>query len=122
VAGIIVKQGDKIQLNAQLDDGDTGKFIRANLYDENETEITGSPFVLTHVGRGLYTNDAVDMPDSVVIFATYTIYDDAGFVTESSIHARSIDVFSNAADIGVAGSGGGGCVITGTVSDGDISC
>jgi hypothetical protein len=95
------KVGESLQLNVQLFDGAENKYPRATLYDADGSELAASPVDLSHVGSGLYTDDSVGMPSTEAVRAVYVIYDDAGHTTESSLHARSMDVF--ALEFGAAG-------------------
>jgi hypothetical protein len=91
--GIQTKVGDPIQLNAVLEDGDVSKFPQAILKDADGTPLGASPVDLTHSGNGHYENDAILMPATQQVHATYIIYDDAAHTVESYTHLRGEDVF-----------------------------
>ena len=87
--------GAVIELNLQLFDGDTGKFVHAHVKDGAGVDVAGSPFALTHVGNGLYSDDSFAMPAGTTqVTATYIVYNDAGFTIESGTHSRAIDVYN----------------------------
>ena len=85
--------GEIVELSNQLWNGDPTKFVRAVVRDAAGDELTGSPFALTHVGNGKYTNNSLAMPNENRIDVTYETYDDAGFTTLSSEQTISTDVF-----------------------------
>lgn len=85
MASLDVNPGDAVPLSVQLWDRDTGKFVRARLYDTTNTEIVGSPVTLTHVVDGLYTAAGPTMPNGNVS-VVYNVYDDALFATLSVCH------------------------------------
>lgn len=90
---MIVDLGDPIRLRLQLFDGATGLFPRAVIYNEAGAPVAGSPFALTHLAGGLYQSDAF-VPGVVGQYdASFTVYTDAGFITESSLYARALEVF-----------------------------
>lgn len=87
------KIGTALQLNLQLFDGATNKFVRAYLRDADGVVLAASPVALTHKGEGLYSNDAVTMPNTRQVTAVYRVFDDAGFTTASTSHADALDIF-----------------------------
>lgn len=91
---MLVKVGDPIQLNLQLEDGATNKFPRAILRNQLGVLLPESPVDLTHTGEGLYQNDSVFMPDTQEVTATYKVYDDAGRTILSAIYSIELDVFT----------------------------
>jgi len=106
--------GEKIHLNLQLFDGQTGLFVIAHVLDEFGTELPGSPAILTHLSFGLYTNDSFNMPFTQEVKAVYKVYLDAGHIVGSPEHSDAIDVFPlEESDIGVD--------LIGTVEDSEIS-
>ena len=91
---MLVKVGDPIQLNLQLEDGASNKHPRAILRDQLGTLLSGSPVNLTHTGDGLYQNDSVFMPDTQEVTATYKVYDDVGRTILSQLYSIELDVFT----------------------------
>lgn len=89
---IPTKVGDPIQLHLQLEDGNTALFVRAYLTD-NTGAVFGTPIALSHVGEGLYLDNSVGMPAFDFVQATYVVFNDAGFTSESDLYGRSIDIF-----------------------------
>lgn len=91
---MLVKVGDPIQLNLQLEDGATDKYPRAYLRNQFGSPLAGSPVDLTHTGDGLYQNDSVQMPDTQEVTATFKVFDDAGHTILSPIYSIELDVFT----------------------------
>lgn len=90
----LISVGASLPLSLQLHDGATGKFVRAFVRNQSDTAVTGSPFALTHVAQGLYTNSAYTVLISETkLKVTYVVYDDAGFTTESVFHTRAGELF-----------------------------
>ena len=114
--------GDKIYLKLQLSNGNTGKFVRAVVRDEDGVEISGSPVALTHVGGGLYKDQSLTFPSTDEVTAQYAVYDDSGFTTLNSSYDQVTDVYQKNPTSG--GGSGGSCapdtVIEGEVDDNNI--
>lgn len=87
------KVGDPIPLDHKLFDGNSGKFVRAYVRDFSGSAVAGSPATLSHIGEGRYINNSLVMPDSPLVKASYIVYDDALFTTESPIYTHGTDVF-----------------------------
>lgn len=86
--------GSAIPLVLQLFDGDDSKYPVAVVRNSTGQEVLGSPFLLTNVGEGHYTNFSFK-PDSIGYYtATYIIFDDENHTTESSNHSRALDTYS----------------------------
>lgn len=76
--------GRPLPLRLQLDGGETDKFPRARVYDQDNVQVPGSPFALSHVSNGFYSSDAyVVQAADRHLFAEFSVYDDAGFVVPS---------------------------------------
>lgn len=70
-------------------------YPRAHVYDNNDSEITGSPFALTHVANNLYTkSNAFQVADSGTYKVVYLIYTNAGYTTRSANHGEISDVIN----------------------------
>lgn len=75
------------------------QYVRAFVEDPSGNPISGSPFALTAVGStGKFRNVAAVMPNQPWIYATYLVYDDAGFTTLSSANGASSEIFWRAID------------------------
>jgi hypothetical protein len=85
--------GAAIQLNLQLFDGATDKYVRAYLKDASGNNLAASPVNLAHVGNGLYSDDSVLMPDTAQVTATYRVFTDSGYSSASADHSDALDVF-----------------------------
>ena len=83
-----------LPLSVQLYDGDTSKFPRAEVLDPTFATVTGSPFSLTHTANGLYSNNSFTATSNGVYLATYIIYNDSSFTTESNAHSRVEEAFN----------------------------
>jgi hypothetical protein len=90
---MLVKVGDPIQLNLQLEDGNETKYPRAILRNQFGTLLPESPVDLTHSGDGLYQNDSVFMPDTQEVTATFKVYDDSLRTVLSNTYTIELDVF-----------------------------
>lgn len=85
--------GTPLPLNIVIEDGATDKFPLAHVFDQNDVEIAGSPFNLTHVAFGYYRdNTYVTVNNDKRLTAIYKIYEDAGH-TELGIYLQAEDVF-----------------------------
>lgn len=87
-----VQQGNPLQLELQLPDGNTSMFPAAVVRDASNTPVVGSPFAMTSAGDGLYTNSAY-VPANGTYRCTYIVYSDAGRTTEALQYGRSSDHF-----------------------------
>ena len=98
----LLNSGDLLPLSLTLDGGDTDKFPMAWIYDQNNTQLPGSPVVLVHHQFGRYVNNSYVVPAGVThITALYRIFDDAGHTQLSLVYPNCEDFF----DItGIAGS------------------
>ena len=76
-----VKIGEVLPLQLQAYDGKTTLHPQVILKDEAGANIAGSPFNLTHVGLGLYTNRLLNMTFNTIIVAILKVYVDAGHTT-----------------------------------------
>jgi len=89
----MIRIGDQIPIQIQLFDGATGKFPRAVVQDAASATISGSPFSLTHVALGQYSNAAAVMPSTAFVTVQIAVYNDAGFTTLSADHEITLDQF-----------------------------
>lgn len=96
--------GEPLKLRLQLFDGEPGVFPVAHVYDEDQNEVAGSPFALTHAANGMYTNDAFTPSTEGKYDAVFIVYDDVGHTTESALFGRAQDNF----DVSIQGAGVGG--------------
>src|SRR3990167_4560197 len=85
--------GDNITLSISLSpDGissETTRTVKCRVYDPADTEITGSPFAVSHVANGLYTNNNAYSVSSKGFYKhLYIVYDDAGATDESDVYPR----------------------------------
>lgn len=86
--------GDPVPAVCQLGRGDTDKYPRAWIYDDQGNQITGSPVALAHVANGLYNNDSLEMPDTTFLMVQVQVFDDSGFTTPSNVYAQT-QILSN---------------------------
>ncbi len=85
---IPVNLGDPLPLSLTLLDGDTGMFPQAHVYDSAGSSVAGSPFDLTHVALGRYTNTAFTPTAEDIYTALFITYTNAGHTSESAVHGR----------------------------------
>lgn len=74
----MLRAGDQIPLQLQLWDGSTSKFPRAFVNDATGASISGSPFDLSHVANGQYSNLTAVMPSTPFVTLQFIVYSDAG--------------------------------------------
>mgnify|MGYP001204882456 CR=1 FL=1 len=86
-----VKIGENIPCFLQLFDGNVGKFVRATIRRPDNT-VVGSPVTLSHVGSGLYHNQAVVMPSVDFVTVQFAVFDDAGFTVPSTTYSMAEEV------------------------------
>lgn len=94
-----LRVGQKIPLALQLFDGATDRHVRAWVRKPDGTQLSGSPYTLSHVASGLYENDNATMPDSDWVTAQYRVFDDSGFTSPSEDHADALDTFTRSTSI-----------------------
>lgn len=89
-----VRFGETVRLTYQMDDGaaSSTKVVKAVLRNASGTAITGSPFTLTHVGTGLFSNSAVSMPATLLLTATYQVFE-SDATTLDTAKPHRLDVF-----------------------------
>lgn len=92
---IEVAVGDTLPLNLVLDDGNEYKYPVAHVYGENNIELTGSPYSLTHISQGLYrSNPVLTQAAWKRLYAVYEVFDDAAHTIPSyEYELRAEDVF-----------------------------
>jgi hypothetical protein len=95
--------GDKLPIYIQLFDYNAGKFIKATVRNDNNTQIAGSPVELSPIGSlGFYGNNTLSFPsETEYVTVEYVVYDDAGYTEVSTSEGGASDVFT-------LDSGGGG--------------
>lgn len=98
---IEVTKGGLLPLNLVLEDGAEDKFPQAHVFDQNDVEVPGSPFNLTHVALGYYTNyDYTITITNERLVAIYKVWEDNAHTEESGIYvSRSEDVFVSRQDV-----------------------
>ena len=90
---LTVRAGDKVPLNLQIIEGDADKYVRAIVKDPLGADYGLSPYVLTHVNEGLYSNNALSMPGLSYLTAQYQVFEDAGFTIRSTKYGTPLDIF-----------------------------
>lgn len=99
---IALKSGEDIPLFLALESKDTGKFVRATIYDDAGSQV-GSIVSVSHLTDGNYFDDSRTMPSAANIIVVYDIFDDAGFTTASSDDLSTSERFDLAESIAGAG-------------------
>lgn len=84
--------GQELPIVLQLPDGETGMYPQAEVYDNDDNNLT--TLSLEHKANGFYAPaSAYSMPDKVFVVVVYIVYTDSGHTTESSVYLRDLDVF-----------------------------
>lgn len=95
-----VSIGDSVFLSVFLTGGETNLYPKAEVFDQNNQPVYGSPFTLSWVAEGYYVNNnnyaarITDQKLSVI----YSVYEDAAHTVPSVIYSPSqevIDVISS---------------------------
>jgi|SRR3990172_4200219 len=86
--------GDQLGIALQLFDSATDKFVRASVYDSAGNHLAGSPANCPHHAGGLYKNTGFFMPTGPFVIASFKVFNDAGFTSESVLHGDGIDIFT----------------------------
>jgi hypothetical protein len=87
------KVNDPLFLKLKIEPKDDSYFVRAELTDQGDNPVAGSPVTLTSQGGGLYADDgSVLMPNVAELRANYFVYYDAGFTRAACEHG-GFDVF-----------------------------
>lgn len=110
-----ISLGDPLLLRLQTGDGATNKFPRAHVYSSVHTEVSGSPFSLTHIGNGLYASEAYTPVSEDHFDASYTVYTDSGHTTIDTSYNYDSDSFDVIEVSNNTPSGGGSVIIEGAV-------
>ena len=84
---------DPIPLSLQLSEGETNRYARAKVFAPDGSEISGSPFNLTHVSNGLYQTEQARMPDELFVVALYQVFTDSGYTTPDTNYAFLTETF-----------------------------
>ena len=85
--------GQALMLNLSLDDGNASRFVRAYLYDKLGAPLP-TPFVnLSHIGSGVYIENATAMPNTDQVKTKYFVYLDAGYSVLDPCHLGGFDTF-----------------------------
>lgn len=89
---IAIAVGETLPISLQIDDGNAGLFPQASLRDDTGASL--GTINLSHVAAGMYSGASFAMPDTPWVSATYIVYTDAAHTIESTVYARSLDVFA----------------------------
>lgn len=90
---IKIELGSPLLLDLKLDDGDSGKFVRAIVRNNAGTAVAGSPFTLSHIANGRYRNTSFTPGAEGNYTADYIVYNDAGFTQISGKYRQAYDLF-----------------------------
>jgi hypothetical protein len=85
----LIAINETIPVFAQLGNGATNKFVRANVYNPDGSLVVGSPFALSHVSNGLYLNTSLQMPNVTFITVQAESFDDSGYTTPSDSYIEA---------------------------------
>lgn len=85
--------GDKVPVQLQLPDGETGFFPQAEIRDSDDNLLT--TLDLAHVAEGNYKPSSdYTMPNEDFIVVLYITYSDSGHTTEATQYARVSESFA----------------------------
>lgn len=95
----LVEVNQATLIGIMLYDGATNQFPRARVYNAAGTEQSGSPFALTHVANGYYSNNSWTPTVEGIYFVAIRTFSDAGFTTLNpkyeqwgeTVEVRSVD-------------------------------
>jgi hypothetical protein len=91
---IRIELGNPAPLQLQLPDGNATAAVKASVFDSNNVEIVGSPFVLTSAGNGRYSNITGFIPAAIGQYlASYVVYKDNGYNLILGRYSRAVDEF-----------------------------
>lgn len=99
MAGRTAEVNSNVLLCKTLWDGNTGKGVRARVFDANGAEVSGSPFTLTHRVGGHYSGNGWNPTLEGQYSVSYEIYTTTGFTAadrayewdDEEIEVRSVD-------------------------------
>ena len=84
---LLRKVNDPLRLKLKLEPKDDTYFVRAELTDQDDTTLAGSPIALTNQGGGIYADDNSNlMPNVPEVRANFFVYYDAAFTREACEH------------------------------------
>ena len=110
-----MKIGQTMELNCQLFDGATNKFVKAFLFNSAGTQYDSVD--LTSLGLGLYRDSSKIFNDPTEVTVTFIVYSDSGYSVIDTDYTYAYDSFKATV------SNTNGLGITGTVTtDINISC
>lgn len=89
MAGRTAEVNESVLLCKTLKDGSTGKGVRARVFNAAGTEVSGSPFTLTHRSGGHYSGTGWTPVAEGQYSVSYEVYTTSGFVTPDGDHAWS---------------------------------
>lgn len=95
--------GETIDLYLQLSDGDALQYVRAVLRDPIGNVL--QTLDLNNVGGGLYLSQAASMPGFRTVYATYSVYSDAGYTTLNTAYPITTQAIAlvSASDVTLVG-------------------
>jgi len=99
----MLEVGDTVPLVYNHPRRATARYVKATVWNAAGTEVSGSPFTLTHVANGLYRNLSLTMPNTTFLTIQYESFTDSGFTTpDASVGTVDATIYKQ-----VAASGGG---------------
>lgn len=94
-----IPAGIALPLKLVLADGANDKYVMARVYNGADVEIAESPFYLTNVGQGYYTNRSYTVPVTATeLTAVYSVYEDGAYTIPSFYIQAEEDFVVGAAD------------------------
>jgi len=82
--------GDDIKIKYQIPDFRTDRFVRAYVLDHNDAPLAGSPVDLTHISKGLYTNNDLTFPDVPSVTVQVEVFKDPTYTQRARTYAATV--------------------------------
>ena len=91
MGSVPIESGKDLELSYTLNDGATsGAFPTADLQDDDEATVAGSPFTLVHDANGRYILPVAGLADGRYT-AVYKVFTEIGHVTEHAGHQQRVE-------------------------------
>lgn len=87
------KVNDPLRLKLSLSDGNTARFVRAFLFDQNGAVVAPGFVNLSHQSNGIYADNSVLMPNLDQVVAKYKVYYDNTYLESDLCYPQAIDYF-----------------------------
>jgi hypothetical protein len=82
-----------LKLKLKLDDGATGKYVRAFITDKFGNPLTPAYADLSHIGFGIYSESALTMPALDQVVVSYAVFTDNTYTIKDAAYSEDADIF-----------------------------